>query len=64
MLAEDLSIEEVRRLIDEGAGVNRLERPIERLELEPEDAAALWLAAWSSAGRDNRRQHVPGLYFG
>lgn len=64
MLAEDLSVTEVRRLIDEGAGVDRLESLIERLELDPDEEAALWLAAWSNGSRDSRRRPVPGLYLG
>lgn len=64
MLAEDLSVTEVRRLIDEGAGVDRLESPIERLGLDPDEEAALWLAAWSNGSRDARRRPVPGLYLG
>jgi hypothetical protein len=64
MLAEEVSIEEVRRLIDEGARLDRLERLIARLELDPAEAAALWLAAWSNRGRSARCQQVPGVYLG
>jgi thymidylate synthase len=64
MLAERLSIEEVRRLIDEGAGVDRLETVIEHLELDPDERAALWLCAWSNSERRDSRQPVPGLYLG
>ena len=64
MLAEHMSVEEVRRLIDDGARIERLETLIERLELDPDEEAALWLAAWSDRGLGSRRQPVPGLYLG
>lgn len=64
MLAEDLSVDEVRRLIKTGAGTDRLENVIERLALDPDEAAALWLAAWSNDGRADRGRPVPGLYLG
>jgi hypothetical protein len=64
MLAQGPSIEEVRRLIGDGAGLDRLDELIEHLALDPDEKAALWLAAWSNAGRRDRSQPVPGLYLG
>jgi hypothetical protein len=65
MLAQDLSVEDVRRMIHAGVKVDRLEELIERLELDPEDEAALWLGAWSNRDRGDRRPtRIPGLYLG
>jgi hypothetical protein len=64
MLTEHVSVQEVRRMIDDGVGVERLEKLIERLELDPDEESALWMAAWSNRGLGSRGQSVPGLYLG
>jgi hypothetical protein len=65
MLTQDLSVEDVRRMIADGISVDRLEKVIELLQLDPDDEAALWLGAWSNRDRSDRRAAtIPGLYLG
>lgn len=58
------TLEEIERLIGEGATAQALKTLIEGLPIEPDQKAALWLHAWSETSRRARRHGVPGLYLG
>jgi hypothetical protein len=59
-----VTVDEIERLIAEGAGVDALENLIDSLPIEPDQKAALWLRAWSLSQRRPGRVPVPGLYLG
>ena len=62
-MAQHQTGDDVRQLIEAGLPLERAEAMIERLQLDPEEKAALWLGAWSRHSQE-KRAPVPGLYHG
>jgi hypothetical protein len=59
------TLNEIERLIDEGAAMESIATLIHQLPVDPQEKTALWIRAWS---RSRRRQpagdHPPGVYLG
>jgi hypothetical protein len=62
-VAQQQTGDDVRGLIEAGLPLERAEAMIERLELDQEEKAALWLGAWSRHNQE-KRSAVPGVYHG
>lgn len=59
-----VTVEEILRLIEEGASPASLEPLIARLPIDDQEKSRLWLRAASARARHAGPGRVPGLYLG
>jgi hypothetical protein len=57
-----MTLEQIERLIDEGAHVVAVEPLIDSLAIEPDEKSALWLRAWCQHERHHKPQPLAGAY--